>query len=97
MTTGIEGDPGGGAAGALIFGLLALLANRAFIVVLTAFSGASALITGISLLLDSDRFTRMFSTRQLDPAFAQAPVLVGVIWLGLAILGIVVQYRTLPD
>jgi hypothetical protein len=82
-------------AGAVIFGILALVMNRVFIVVLTAFSGASAIITGASLLLDAERITTAFAERRFDPVFADTPLLVGLIWLLLAVAGIVIQYRSL--
>lgn len=81
--------------GAVIFGVLALVMNRAFIIVLTAFSGASALITGASLLLDAERITTAFIERRFAPVFEDTPLIVGLIWLLLAVAGIVVQYRSL--
>ena len=83
--------------GALVFGLLALLMDRVFIIVLTAFSGASTIVTGVSLLLDPQRVTQIISAGEFGPAFAETPALVGVIWLLLAISGMMVQYRSLED
>lgn len=83
--------------GALIFGILALVLNRVFIIVLTAFSGASAIITGVSLLLDAERITTAFAERRFDPVFADTPLIVGVFWLLLAVAGIFIQYRSLDD
>jgi hypothetical protein len=83
--------------GAATFALLALFMNRVFIIVLTAFSGASAIITGVSLLLDAERITRAFAERRFAPVSAETPLIVGVFWLLLAVAGIIIQYRSLDD
>ena len=83
--------------GAVIFGILALVINRVFIIVLTAFSGASAIITGVSLLMNAERVTQAFAERRFDPVFADTPLIVGVFWLLLAVAGIFIQYRSLGD
>jgi hypothetical protein len=84
-------------AGAAIFAVLALVLNRVFIVVLTAFSGASAIVTGVSLLLNAERITTAFAERRFDPVLNDTPLIVGIFWLLLAVAGIVIQYRSLGD
>lgn len=88
-----RGDNGSALVGALVFGLAALLLNRPFIIVITAFSGASTIITGAALILDSERVMRVFNERQLLPAFQDTPVLVGLFWMLLALAGILAQLR----
>jgi hypothetical protein len=93
-TAGVTDSPmllAGG--GALLFGLLALMLNPLFIILVTAFSGASAILTGVALILDSERLLAAFSARQLAPAFQEVPAVVGVFWLILALTGVVTQYR----
>ena len=80
--------------GAVVFGVLALLLNQYFIFIITAFSGASAILTGVSLILTGDQALEAFRQREaIAAAFDNPPVLVGVIWLLLALSGIVIQYR----
>ncbi len=62
-----------------------------------AFSGASAIITGVSLLLDAERITTAFTERRFAPVFEETPLVVGVFWLLLAVTGIFIQYRALDD
>ena len=83
-----------GLAGAAVFGVLALLANRFFVILITAFSGASTIITGVTLMMDGERVIRAFSERE---AFNDTPALVGVFWLLLALSGIVIQYRAVRE
>ncbi len=83
--------------GAAIFAILALVLNRVFIVVLTAFSGASAILTGVSLLMNAEQVTQAFTERRFDPMLADTPLIVGIFWLLLAVAGIFIQYRSLDD
>lgn len=83
-----------GLAGAAVFGVLALLANRVFVIFITAFSGASTIVTGVTLILDSERVIQAFTQRQ---PFNDTPALVGVFWVLLAVSGIVIQYRAVRE
>jgi hypothetical protein len=83
--------------GAAIFAILALVLNRVFIIVLTAFSGASAILTGVSLLLNGERVMQAFAERRFDPMLADTPLITGIFWLLLAVAGIFIQYRSLDE
>ena len=84
--------------GAAIFGAVALLLNRYFVVIITAFSGASTILTGVTLILTGEQVIEAFRQREaLQAAVDNPPALVGVIWLLLALAGIIIQYRGLRD
>jgi hypothetical protein len=84
---------GAGLVGAIAFGVLALLLRRIVIIILTALLGASTIVIGVTLLLDSERILAAFNERQFDLVIVDAPPLVGVFWLLLAVSGFVVQSR----
>jgi hypothetical protein len=84
--------------GAAIFGAMSLLLNNYFIVIITAFSGASAIITGVTLILTGEQVILAFQQRQtIEAALDYPPALVGVFWLLLALAGLIIQYRGLRE
>jgi hypothetical protein len=84
--------------GAVIFGALALWLNQYFIILVTAFSGASAILTGVTLILTGEQAILAFRQREaIQTAFDNPPALVGVFWLLLALAGIAIQYRGLQN
>ncbi|MBZ0300871.1 MAG: TMEM198/TM7SF3 family protein, partial [Anaerolineae bacterium] len=92
---GIQGNiPVLAVGGALVAGLLALMLNRAFIVLLTAIGGASSIVIGAVIILDGERVAQVLSERQVSAALMDMPLLVGLLWLLVALLGILSQYRT---
>ena len=84
--------------GAVIFGGLALLLNRYFVVIITAFSGASAILTGVTLMLTGEQVIGAFQQQQaIQSALDNPPALVGIFWLLLALSGTIIQYRSLRE
>ena len=81
-------------AGGAFFGVLALLLNQFFVILITAFSGASTIITGVMLMIDGERMATAFITRQFTTASEAPSTVVGVLWLLLAIAGMFVQHRS---
>jgi hypothetical protein len=75
---------------ALVGGILALILQRAVIIIATAISGAYSIVWGIALLVSPGVVTRMLSGQ--TAIMQSAPVLLLVGWVILAIAGMVVQF-----
>ena len=79
-----------GLVGAAIFGGLALLLKRYFVIVITAFLGASTIVTGLTLIAEGERIMQTINEEQV--ALRDAPTTVGAVWLLFAVSGILIQY-----
>ncbi len=80
--------------GGAFFGVLALLLKNFFVILITAFSGASTIIVGVTLLLDGDRMANAFVARQFTTTPDTPSSLISILWLLLAITGMVIQQRS---
>lgn len=85
-----------GVAVAVIFALVALVLRVPIgvVIVVTAFWGASALIGGVLLLLNRIEPNQL-RNGTVDVVIAESPLLLAV-WLGLGIVGVLVQWFTTP-
>lgn len=80
---------------ALACGVLAIFYQKFYIIVSTAFSGASGIVFGISSLLKGDDLAEIGLSLAFG-TFSRDNQLQGLAILVLAILGIVYQYKTVP-
>jgi hypothetical protein len=64
------------------------------VIVVTAFWGASALIGGVLLVVDRIEPNQL-RNGTVDVVIAESPLLLAL-WLGLGIVGVVVQWFTTP-
>jgi uncharacterized protein DUF4203 len=74
--------------GALVGGILAVMFNRLIIILGTAFGGAASIVYGVALLIPN--FAPITNPR---PGVMSESLVAMVIWLVLAALGAVYQYR----
>jgi len=82
-------------AGGAFFGVLSLLLRNFFVVLITAFSGASAIVTGVMFMLNGERMMTSFMLRQFSTTPETPSTMVAVFWLLLAIAGMLIQHRSL--
>lgn len=78
--------------GAIVTGIVAILLQRAVLIMATAFSGAWVAIMGGTALLEGSSFT-LTNLRWVPPVWQRSYVPL-IIWLVLGIGGAVVQFRT---
>lgn len=85
-----------GVALAVVFALVALLLRVpiAVVIVVTAFWGASALIGGFLVLVDRLEPNQL-RNGSVDVIIGNSPLLVAI-WIGLGVLGVIVQWVTTP-
>lgn len=86
-----------GVAVGLVLAILTLASNMPLVIllVLSAFGGASAIVTGIMLLagtVDADQFTQAQATSQMEASSWWY-----ALYLGLALVGMVAQFRFLDS
>jgi hypothetical protein len=79
--------------GGAFLGVMALLLNELFVIILTAVCGAAAIVTGGLLIFNAEPVLAVYNTRQWDAVLDIASPAVLGIWLALAALGFLMQSR----
>lgn len=83
---------------AMLFGFMALFLNRMFIIISTAFAGASAIVlAGAALFYDQASLLNMESGNAVLEEAQALPPFLWILWILLGLIGMFVQFRMTDD